>query len=153
MQKLDKLAMCAARLGVPVDDHILRVEDALDGLFVEWKQYNATGILINSHRPVDVQAAALAEEIGHYLYSTGQIIQSKDVQAVKSEQAGRAFAYQCLLPCSELEVALEQGTCTAWELSEQFNLPEPFIRDAYSYYCQKGNLSLHDAECHWCYAV
>lgn len=153
MHRLDRLDARAAELGIPVDYRILREDDTLDGLYIEWVQFDKAGILINSHRPINVQVAALAEEIGHFQRSYGQIIKLDSIQAIKSEHSGRVAAYQNLLPCSTLKAAMRSGTCTLWELAEFFDLPEGFVKEAFQYYRQRGEFQPRVANCHWCYAV
>ena len=76
----------------------------------------------------------VAHEVGHcetgsfYSPGTDWVVRSRcenraDVQAIKK-----------LVPKDELMAAFADGCTEAWELSERFGVPEPFIRRAAEYY-------------------
>ncbi len=140
----------ALSLGISVDQKILCKSTRLDGLYLCFDDEPI--ILINGHRPLAVQTIALAEELGHHYRSTGIIIEQSTVAQRKSEQAGRAWSYESLLPLQVLRDALYSGTCTLYELSDRFNLPEGFIREAITHY-QRKSLLMTAAQCHWCYSA
>ncbi|MDD3334137.1 MAG: hypothetical protein PHI98_01340 [Eubacteriales bacterium] len=153
MTRLELLIDDATNLGIIVDEKMLPRESQLDGLYLHWQQISLTVILLNSYRPACVQLAVMAEELGHFRTCAGNALDQRMVNAVKTEMAGRTDAYRSILPARKLKAALCSGTCTLWELSESFGLPESFINDAFEYYSRAGDLRLGDAECHWCYAV
>lgn len=153
MTQLEKLIDDATNLGIVVDEKMLPRESRLDGLYLHWEHISLTVILLNSHRPSCVQLAVMAEEIGHFRTCVGDALNQHAIASVKTEKAGRADAFRSILPARKLSAALRSGTCTLWELSESFGLPERFISDAFEYYSRAGDLRLGNADCHWCYAI
>ncbi len=151
--QLEQLIDDATNLGIVVDEKMLPQDTRLDGLYLHWEHISLTVILLNTHRPMRVQLAVMAEELGHFRTCVGNALDQRAVSAVKTERAGRVDAYRSILPVRKLSAALHSGTCTLWELSQRFGLPERFIHDAFEYYAQAGDLRLGNADCHWCYAV
>lgn len=145
MDRLEALEDRARRLGVIVDDTILRETDGLDGLYLCWPE--GAIILVNAHRPRDTQVIALAEEIGHHLKTRGNVIRLDTVAARKKEMAGRAWSYQKLMPPEKVARAVRSGVCTPWELAELFGVTDGFVKDALAYYQRKAVLPL---QCGWC---
>ena len=142
---LDAMTQEANSLGIVVDFSILKKLDDLDGLFIEWNFGSI--ILINSTRPLQVQVIALAEELGHFHKSSGNIISQNNVQNRKSENAGRGWSYSRLLPPDIIKFAVKSGMCAPYELAERFNFDESFIVDAIMYYERKGIIP---TACGWC---
>lgn len=148
MKRLAALERQAREHGIIVDFSILKIDDGLDGLFLQWPSKSV--ILINQHRCIDVQVIAFAEELGHYFKTTGNIISLDSVQKRKSENAGRAWSYQELLPPDRLKSAVHSGICSVWELAEHFGVTDSFVQDAIRYYQQKSVLPIRLG---WCEVI
>jgi hypothetical protein len=136
MIRYERLEQLAASNGVGIDDHILREDDVYNGLIVGLMDGSHL-ILINRHRPLSVRIAALAEELGHYFRSVGDLRDLSDIAAAKSEALAHAWSIERLLPQPALQTQLENGNGTAWELAEATGLPEPFIREAATYHARR----------------
>lgn len=144
MEKLEELEEEARRLGLMVDETILRAEDGLDGLYLMWPE--GAVILLNAHRPMETRVIALAEEIGHHLRTTGWTLDPRSVAARKGEAAGRAWSYQALMPPEKVAGAVRSGVCAPWELAELFGVTDGFVREALRYYQRKAALPVR---CGW----
>lgn len=144
MTKLEKLMDEAQKQGILIDDTILKEDSRVDGLYLGWPTLNLHVILINRHRSRRCQTAVMAEEIGHYYTCVGNALDQNDIVAVKKENAGRIEAYQKVIPAPKLIKALDGGNCSVWELAERFDLPEPFIVEAFNYYTKKGSMGKED---------
>lgn len=81
----------------------------------------------------------LAEEIGHYETSFGDILDQNDTNNRKQEYAARRWAYQKLVPEENIRFALMDGHTEIWDMAEYLDVDETFLREALKFY---GYLSL-----------
>lgn len=96
-------------------------------------------ILMKKSLPDSQFIPVLAEEIGHCASTYGIVIELSDVGLIKSENYGRAWAIEFLLPICKFAFASIVNRCkTAGDYAEVFNLDEAFIADAIDYYKRKG---------------
>jgi len=91
----DDLIQEAAQHGIDIYEEPLKT--TIKGLYADQI------IWINRHIPTRVEKACiLAEEIGHYHTSVGDIIDQTDVRNRKQELRARAWAYEKLVPLSKI---------------------------------------------------
>ena len=136
MTRYEHLEQLADSHDIRIDLYILQEDDACDGLFVALKDGSSL-ILINRHRALAQRTAALAEELGHYFRSVGDLRDLNDIVAAKSEALAHSWSIDQLLPQPELQTYLEKGNGTAWEVAEAADLPEHFVREAATYHARK----------------
>lgn len=136
MTRYEHLEQLSATHGIRIDLRILREDDACDGLFVALKDGSSL-ILINRHRALAQRTAALAEELGHYFRSVGDLRDLNDIVAAKSEALAHSWGIEQLLPQPALQNYLENSNGTAWEVAEAADLPEHFVREAATYHARK----------------
>lgn len=154
MLGMEALMRQATDAGIVVFTDVLTAVDLLDGLYLAWPDTGMYAILLNVHRPQATQQATMAEELGHHYRTSGTIIRQDTVSARKAEGYGRQWAYDTLLPASELVSALRSGDCTLWQLCDRFSLPVAFVRGALDYHARKQNIrGLDRITCHWCTAI
>lgn len=107
-------------------------EGKLDGLYSNGK------IIIRKDLPTTTQKACiLAEEIGHYYTTAGNILDPQDTENQKKENIARAWAYEQMVPLSALLEAYWAGLTTRYELAEFLDVTEPFLQDSLDYYREK----------------
>ena len=80
------------------------------------------------------KACVLAEELGHYITSSGDILDQSDVMNRKQEQHARAWAYRKTIGLSDLISAYKYGCRNQYELAEYLNVTESFLSDALMHY-------------------
>ena len=80
------------------------------------------------------KACILAEELGHYYTTVGDILDQNDSNSRKQERTARRGAYEKLVPRSSIETAFKKGYTTLWEVAEYLNLDEEFLREALIHY-------------------
>lgn len=83
------------------------------------------------------QTCILAEELGHYFTSVGNILDQNQLQNRKLERRARAWGYQRLVPLDKLILAYKQGIRSRYELAEYLEVTEQFLADALKYYKEK----------------
>ena len=78
----------------------------------------------------------LAEEIAHYLYSAGDIIDQKDLSKRKAELFARRKAYESTVPFENVVSLLLAGE-QIYDIAELYDLPEQYLREALEWYVSK----------------
>lgn len=79
----------------------------------------------------------LAEEIGHYKTTYGNILDQSKLQNRKEEYKGRAWAYKKLVPLEDLLEAYESDVKNRYELADFLEITEEFLIEAIVYYRHK----------------
>lgn len=82
----------------------------------------------------------LAEEIGHYYTSTGNILDQSKIENRKQERRARGWGYEKLIPIPKLIEAYLIGARNRYELAEFLDVTESFLEDAINYYREKYGL-------------
>lgn len=82
------------------------------------------------------KADVLAEELGHYYTTVGQIIEQDTVEARKQERSARLWAYNKRIGLLGIIRAFEARCETAYEIAEFLNVSEDSLTEALEYYRQ-----------------
>jgi len=82
----------------------------------------------------------LAEELGHYYATTGNIIDTKNVCNRKQELMARHWSYEKLVPLKSIIKASFEGCTNLFELAEYLDVTENFLRDVLNFYESKYGL-------------
>lgn len=90
----------------------------------------------------DISTAAektciLAEELGHYHTTVGNILDQSKVRNRKQERQARGWAYERLVSLKSLVYASKHGIRNRYELAEYLGVSESFIDGAIQYYREK----------------
>lgn len=125
-------------------DELLKEADNL-GLIVKEKPLKAYMGRIKGNRIAikkDLEGAAekaciLAEELGHYHTTVGNILDQNKVVNRKQERRARGWAYEKLVSLKSLIEASKQGIRNRYELAEFLGVSERFIKEAVQYYKEK----------------
>lgn len=80
------------------------------------------------------KACILAEEIGHYETSSGDILDQTDTGNRKQEYTARRWAYHKLVPEENIRFAIADGHTEIWDMAEYLDVDEAFLRDALKFY-------------------
>lgn len=83
------------------------------------------------------KACTLAEEIGHFRTSIGDIIDMSDIQKRKQERQARLWAYNDQIGLLGLVSAYEHHCRSAYEIAEYLEVTEDVLLDAVECYRQK----------------
>lgn len=99
---------------------------------------------------VSEKACVLAEELGHYFTSHGDIFDQTKIINIKQEKRARNWAYEKLVPLHKLIRAYEAGVSNRFELALYLDVIEEFLecaiehyREKYGLYCIKGNYIIY----------
>ncbi|MEL7656172.1 MAG: ImmA/IrrE family metallo-endopeptidase [Bacillota bacterium] len=83
----------------------------------------------------------LADELGHYYTTSGNILDLTDIRNRKQELRARNWAYEKLIPLQSLVEASKEGIRNRYELAEYLDVTEAFLGEALSHY--KGKYGLY----------
>ena len=79
----------------------------------------------------------LAEEIGHYITTSGDILDDESPLSERQEQRARMWAYNTQIGLSGLIEAMEAGCKTFFEIAEHLGVTESFLADCLHRYHEK----------------
>lgn len=91
-------------------------------------------IWINRRMTSREKKCILAEEIGHYETTVGDITRQEGVGDEKQELRARQWGYRKIVPLDEIKKAAREGYNTPHELAEYLDVDECFLVDALNYY-------------------
>lgn len=100
----------------------------------------ANKIGISNKLSIVEKKCVLAEELGHFYTTTGNIIDLKSIQNCKQEMKARKWSYEKLVPLRSLINASCEGCTNRYELAECLEVTEEFLTDALQYYQNKYGL-------------
>jgi rhamnogalacturonyl hydrolase YesR len=84
----------------------------------------------------------LAEELGHYNTSTGDILNLSDIKNRKQELKARIWAYNKQIGLSGIIKAYEAKCKDKAEMADYLDVTEEFLEEALNYYIQKYGISV-----------
>ena len=91
-------------------------------------------VWINQDMPSNRKACVLAEEVGHYETSSGDILDQTDTGNRKQELTARKWAYNKVVPEEKISEAISAGYTEVWEIADHLDVDEQFLREALKYY-------------------
>ena len=131
MNILEQFEQEACENGIKVHDYYLG-EDNLKGIYMDG--HIALNTSVNT---MIERACVLAEELGHYHTSYGNILDQKNVENCKQEHKARVWAYNKSVGLIGLVRAFEQGCQSRYEIAEYLDVTCSYLDDAVLYYRNK----------------
>jgi hypothetical protein len=116
----------------------LLLDEAIDyGLIVKEKSLQGSDgricdCKIAIRKDIDTSSrkmCVLAEELGHYMTSVGDILDQSDLNNAKQEHKARVWAYNRLLSVDKVIEAAANGYTTTWDMAEYLDVDEEFLKD------------------------
>jgi Zn-dependent peptidase ImmA (M78 family) len=124
----EKLIEEAAQIGIDVIlDHI--PVRALKGLYCDRMIILDKDIGTNAEK-----ACVLAEELGHYHFTAGDILCEANTSDVKQEKLARNWAYERMVPISSIIKAYELRIGNCEDFAEYLGVTEKFLEQAIRHY-------------------
>lgn len=116
--------------------------DKIKGLYC-----NGTIALNKNIQTETEKSCVLAEELGHYYTTVGNILDQSKVENRKQEQKARAWAYDKLVNLQGIIKVYESGYDSLHEAAEYLEVTEDFLREALTYYRSKYGVSVKSGDC------
>ncbi|WP_152657613.1 ImmA/IrrE family metallo-endopeptidase [Oceanobacillus sp. CFH 90083] len=89
------------------------------------------------------KGSILAEELGHYHTTVGDIIDQSKIANQKQELRARTWAYEQTIPISKIIEAHRLNLRNKYELANHLEVTEPFLEAALQRYRDKYGLSVN----------
>lgn len=86
-------------------------------------------IYINNRITTKEKACILAEEIGHYYLTVGDITNQKDINNKKQELKARRYGYNLLIEPDDIIHAVKKGCNNRYEIADYLNISEEFFEE------------------------
>lgn len=132
MTKYEELLQEACDEGIYVEEKYKFNSNRLKGL------YGDKVIAISKDLRTDAERTSIvAEELGHYYTTTGDILDQSDAANRKQEHRARAWVYEELVSLQGLIDAFEAGCRSRQEVAEKLEVTEQLLIDALAYYKAK----------------
>ena len=134
MNMTEKLIQQATDCGAEVIDWKFQA-DRIKGLYCD-------GVIAVS-KDIDTSAektCIIAEELGHHLTASGNILDQKDTSNRKQELKGRIWAYNRLIGLTGIIKAYKSGCRNRYEIAQTLEVTEDMLQDAIDYYHEKYGL-------------
>ena len=128
----EQLLTAAAQEGLCVKEQPLTGHDGL-----------IRGSRIAIRKDIETQAeksCVLAEEIGHYRTSSGNILNQNKVESRKQEYRARLYGYNLKIGLTGLIRAYEAGCGNLYEMAEYLDATEEYLKEAIDCYKSKYGL-------------
>lgn len=87
------------------------------------------------------KACILAEELGHYHTTIGNILDQTSVENIRQERRARIWAYEKQIPLQGLIKCFEERCRNKYEIASSLGVTEEFLIEALAYYRQKYGVS------------
>lgn len=94
-------------------------------------------IAIKKNMSTTEKACVLAEELGHYYTSNGNILDLSKTENRKQERRARLWAYKKAFDLVDLITAYKYGCRNRYELAEYLDVTEEFLQEALGIYKEK----------------
>lgn len=126
MTTYEKLLNEAYENGITVKEKPLKSGDG--------RIYNNRIAIRESIETTATKSCVLAEELGHYHTTVGNILDQSDTNNRKQERLARKWAYEKILPIENILFAAQDGHADIWDMAEYLDVDEEFLIDALKYY-------------------
>ncbi|GAU79515.1 ImmA/IrrE family metallo-endopeptidase [Fusibacter sp. 3D3] len=112
-------------------EHKIPVKD-VKGLY-----FDETIILDQSQIETEAEMACiLAEEIGHYETSVGNILDQDSLKNIKQEKMARRWAHKKLIPLEKFIDCFKYGCHNPYEVAEHIGVTSEFLEETVNTYMQ-----------------
>ncbi|MFP3452904.1 ImmA/IrrE family metallo-endopeptidase [Bacillus sp. SIMBA_154] len=97
------------------------------------------------------KACVLAEELGHYYTSSGDILEQDTIEKRRQEKIARTWAYEKLVPLSKIVQAHKETIRNRYELAQYLEITEEFLDNAIKRYKEKYGATVNYGEYTICF--
>lgn len=109
------------------------------GMYIETSEKQM--ILISKYISSAIEKKCiLAEEIGHFHKTVGNIVNQELIDNKKQEQIARRWAFEKLVPLEGIISASKAGIRNRFELADHLDIVEDFLEEALQYYQRKHGM-------------
>ncbi|MDO4285555.1 MAG: hypothetical protein Q4C60_09510 [Eubacteriales bacterium] len=125
----DNLADQAAAEGLQIKEKPLRSSDG--------RIFGNNIALRRGLRTSAQRACVLAEELGHYYTTVGNILDQRDTEARKQERRARAWGYEKMIGLRGIIDCYVSGCRSRAEMADHLGVTEEYLQEAIEFYREK----------------
>ena len=126
----DNLLDECVNLGINIKELTLRGSDG---------RCKGNRIAINKKLSTKEKKCVLAEEMGHYHKTVGDILDQSNINNIKQEIIARRWSYEKLISILDIINAYRSGVKNRYELADYLDVTEEFLIETIEYYkCKYG---------------
>lgn len=125
-------------------EELLKETDSIGLIVKEKPLYSGDGRILKNkiaiRKNISTQkekSCVLAEELGHYYTTVGNILDQSSVSNRKQELRARMWAYNRLIGLLGIIKSYEHGCRNLYDMAEYLEVTEEFLKDALERYRQK----------------
>ncbi|PRR77646.1 hypothetical protein CLLI_22100 [Clostridium liquoris] len=122
---------------VEAEKHKIKIKEIDFGDCEECGYYSNNKVLINRNLLDKQKHVILAEELGHYNKTVGNITNQNKIENVKQEKKARNWGYEKLVGIIDIVNAYNSGARNRCELAEYLEVTEEFLEEAIQHYREK----------------
>lgn len=134
-KKLDTLLKICTTSGIHIER--TKLPENLKALFYSDQDTDPVIILNETIQTYNEAACTLAEEVGHYYTSYGNLLTDSNLPKSignKQENIAKRWAFKYMISLSDLIEAYKAGCSTIYEVAENLDITEEFLRSAAKVY-------------------
>lgn len=125
-------------------------KDGIEVIDYDFKSQNIKGLYCNgviginkkAIRTTTERACVLAEELGHYHTTVGDIIDLSDARARKQERQARLWGYNKKIGLQGLIRAYEHGCHDRYEIADYLEVTEKYLQECINCYRDKYGICI-----------
>ncbi|MGL4741090.1 MAG: ImmA/IrrE family metallo-endopeptidase [Sarcina sp.] len=128
-------------------DTLLIESDNMNVIVKEFDLKTVDGLCFDNRIAIDKnlttikKGCVLAEELGHYLLTVGDILDQSKLRNRKQEKLARNWSYEKMIPLKSIINAYMYGVTNKFELADYLNVTIEFLQESINYYITKFGLS------------
>lgn len=119
-----------------IDVYEVYLAGKIEGLYKDGVVWIKKGL------PIVEKGCVLAEEIGHYETSVGDILDQTDIRNKQQELRARQWGYQRLIPLSAIVQAYQACLKGRHEIADYLNVTEKFLQSSIDRYRDRYGLGV-----------
>ncbi|WP_072904356.1 ImmA/IrrE family metallo-endopeptidase [Hathewaya proteolytica] len=100
----------------------------------EWGLCKGNVIAVNKNLNNVQKKCVLAEELGHFYTTVGDITDLSDICNAKQEELARRYGYKKLIPIQDLIKTFKMGLRFDYEIAEELGVTINFLHACVNYY-------------------
>ncbi|MDT2011222.1 hypothetical protein [Carnobacterium divergens] len=110
-------------------------------------------VYVNSKRGYKQNIADIAEELGHYETSIGDLSVLDTIEKCQQEVRARQWGYRYLVPLDDLIVCYKLGLREYWEVAEFLEIPPAYLWETINYYRDTKGLVFYYKDCQFVFGM
>lgn len=126
-------------------DTLLIESDNINVIVKEFNLKTVDGLCLGNRIAIDKslttikKGCILAEELGHYFLTVGDILDQTQLRNIKQEKLARNWSYEKMIPLTSIINAYMYGVTNKFELADYLNVTVEFLQESINYYkCKYG---------------